>query len=431
MSANYTIPRPLFDTLESACDMYRQCQTTDQNKIITDWLKNCLSSEVSLSINAISDYGHALRFLYNYRGSSDTFNAYRKEIDRLLQWSWYIKQKSILELTRLDIEAFIEFCQKPPKRWIGSKMVSRFITKDGTTVPNSEWRPFIVKISKKAFQDGERPNKASFELSQTCIKQIFAILGSFYNALIQEEVTEINPVVQIRQKSKFVQKSPTQSMIRRLSDMQWQMVLNTTKQLADEDPKKHKRTLFMLQMLYGMYLRISELATSPRWSPKMSDFFRDTNGDWWFRTVGKGNKMRQIAVSDNMLEALRAYRGYLGYSPLPSPDDQEPLIPKEKGRGGMESTRVIRQLIQTCFDAAVTKLRTNNEPEEAEMLRSATVHWLRHTGISEDVKRRPREHVRDDAGHSSGAITDRYIDVELKERANTARGKTWGSKHSA
>ena len=58
------------------------------------------------------------------------------------------------------------------------------------------------------------------------------------------------------------------------------------------------------------------------------------------------------------------------------------------------------------------------------MLRSATVHWLRHTGISDDVKHRPREHVRDDAGHSSGAITDRYIDVELQARAWSAQGKT-------
>jgi hypothetical protein len=57
------------------------------------------------------------------------------------------------------------------------------------------------------------------------------------------------------------------------------------------------------------------------------------------------------------------------------------------------------------------------------MLRSATVHWLRHTGISDDVKVRPREHVRDDAGHSSGAITDRYIDVELQERAKSSARK--------
>ena len=51
------------------------------------------------------------------------------------------------------------------------------------------------------------------------------------------------------------------------------------------------------------------------------------------------------------------------------------------------------------------------------------MHWLCHTGISEDVKIRPREHVRDDAGHSSSAITDKYIDVELRERNNSAKRK--------
>lgn len=126
-------------------------------------------------------------------------------------------------------------------------------------------------------------------------------------------------------------------------------------------------------------------------SPKISDFSPTTNGNWWFRTVGKGNKMRQIAVSDNMFEALKEYREYLGYSSLPSSDDQEPLIPKERGKGAMESTRVIRQLIQTCFDNAVYQLRANNEPEEAEMLHSATVYWLRHTArLPEDVKHPPQ-----------------------------------------
>jgi hypothetical protein len=52
-----------------------------------------------------------------------------------------------------------------------------------------------------------------------------------------------------------------------------------------------------------------------------------------------------------------------------------------------------------------------------------SLHWLRHTGISDDVKIRPREHVRDDAEHSSSAITDRHVDIELKERHKSARKK--------
>ena len=61
--------------------------------------------------------------------------------------------------------------------------------------------------------------------------------------------------------------------------------------------------------------------------------------------------------------------------------------------------------------------------EEATSLTAATVHWLRHTGISDDVKIRPKEHVRDDAGHSSSAITDKYIDIELHERHRSAKKK--------
>ncbi len=100
-----------------------------------------------------------------------------------------------------------------------------------------------------------------------------------------------------------------------------------------------------------------------------------------------------------------------------------PLILKNKGTGAITSTRQIRTIIQNCFDRAITLMRESNFNNEADQLQAATVHWLRHTGISDDVKIRPREHVRDDAGHSSSAITDKYIDIELRERHASAKNK--------
>ena len=75
-----------------------------------------------------------------------------------------------------------------------------------------------------------------------------------------------------------------------------------------------------------------------------------------------------------------------------------------------------------CFSLSA-QVADADDSQEAESLMEATVHWLRHTGISDDVKIRPREHVRDDAGHSSSAITDKYIDIELKERHKSAKKK--------
>lgn len=126
--------------------------------------------------------------------------------------------------------------------------------------------------------------------------------------------------------------------IRRLSDRQWRYVLTTAQEIAEMNPAHHERTLFMVSILYSLYLRISELAASKRWSPMMKHFFRDVDENWWFTTVGKGNKQRQIAVSNTMLDALKRWRIYLGLSPFPSLTDPTPLLPKATGQGAIRSS---------------------------------------------------------------------------------------------
>ena len=368
------------------------------------------------------DYFGAHSFLYAYKDNAATFNAYRREVERLLHWSWQVAEKSILKLQRIDIEAYIKFCQNPPKRWIGISKPPRFIEKNGLREPNAEWRPFVATATKVNTKEGKSPNRNEYALSEKAVKEIFTVLSSFYNYLIQESYAVINPILQIRQKSKFIRRQQGQRPVRRLTALQWSIVIETAEKMAKEN-KEHERTLFIMTILYAMYLRISELAVSKRWSPKMSDFKQDHEGNWWFTTVGKGNKERQIAVSRAMLTALKRWRQHLQLPLLPGHDDQSPLIPKLRGQGGVISTNQIRAIVQACFDQAIEVMEQEGLHEEVESLRSATVHWLRHTGISEDVKIRPREHVRDDAGHSSSQTTDRYIDIDRQERHHSAKNK--------
>lgn len=398
---NIEAPTPLFDSLENIDNF----ESSNQFEIIYS-----------------EDYFHAKQFLESYKGSSGTFNAYRREIERLLHWSWLVAKKSIINLRRSDIETYIAFCQSPPPAWIGIKKAPRFLEKNGVRIQNTEWRPFVVTISKSAFRAGKKISEVDYELSSSAIKDMFAILSSFYNFLIQDEYTEVNPILSMRQKSKYIRKNQGKQKIRRLSELQWNYVIETAEIMADENSNDH-RTLFIMTALYAMYLRISELASSERWTPTMSDFYRDHDGLWWFRTVGKGNKERQISVSDAMLSALKKYRTSLKMSPLPSPSDTSPLLPKTKGKGAITNTSYIRKIVQSCFDKTIFRLLDDGFSEDADVLKEATVHWLRHTGISDDVKIRPREHVRDDAGHSSSAITDKYIDIELRERHASAKNK--------
>lgn len=396
--SNIPSPLPFFDTLDEMANPFKQPVKSLQH-LLPD-----------AADEAVVDYQYASEFIYSYRGSPDTFSTYRRELEHFLHWCLIISKKSLNQILREDIESYVEFSKQPPPDWIGEKNVPRFILRQGERVPNTDWRPYVH-------------NKGEFVVSQASIQSLFSVLSSFFNFLIQENHISANPVAQIRQKSKFLRKQQSQGKIRRLSPLQWDFVIETAEAMAAEQPLIHERTLFIMNALFAMYLRISELVETSRWRPQMGHFQADQEGNWWFMTVGKGNKEREISVSDAMLAALKRYRLSRGLPGLPMPGESTPLIHKTRGKGGISSTRQIRGIVQKCFDQAAQKMQENGFQEEAERLGAATVHWLRHTGISEDVKHRPREHVRDDAGHGSSAITDRYIDVERAERHASARKK--------
>ncbi len=401
MSLRYPIPSPIIDSLEH------------------------INLAIAPPIAAKLDLNLSLEFLKQYDGNKETFKSYRREIERILQWSWLIAKKSILELKRQDIQDYIEFCLSPPKSWIAAKRVARFIERGGIRTANTRWRPFVVTISKRDFKNGEKPDKNNYQLSQKAIREIFTILNSFYNYLALEEKISINPVSLIKQKSKYIQKRQKQASVMRLAAQQWKTCLETVKKMADDNPDKYERSLFIISAMYLLYLRISELAASDRWIPMMNHFYQKSDGSWWFKVVGKGNKFREIAVSDDMLSALKRYREKLHLTPLPSPNEKNVLIYKENGKGAITDPRHIRRLIQHCFDLTINNLRELKFYSDADAMESATVHWLRHTGISDDINKRgrPIAHVRDDAGHSSSNTTDRYNDIELKDRYQSAKRK--------
>lgn len=182
----------------------------------------------------LQDIEQAKNFLKAYKGSFATFNSYRREIERLLQWNALISKKSLKELKRTDIENYVEFCQRPPKSWISLSKEHRFIIQDAKRAPNPEWKPFVVTISKSEYRQGITKTFKDFEFTNISVKQLFAIIGSFYNYLLLEEYVSINPVAMIRQKSKFVRKIQEKPQIRRLSELQWSYVIQTAKELAEQ-----------------------------------------------------------------------------------------------------------------------------------------------------------------------------------------------------
>ena len=70
-------PIPLFDALDQLDSSFNI-----QLSRVKAQLPNNLSAE-----NVLADYKRTCQFLHAYRGSAETFKSYRRETERLLQWS--------------------------------------------------------------------------------------------------------------------------------------------------------------------------------------------------------------------------------------------------------------------------------------------------------------------------------------------------------
>lgn len=422
-----TMPSPLFDTYDRFLDL-NFLQLSEELPAVRAYL-----TDFPVESQAVEGYLAVRGFLKSYAGNETTFNSYRTHVERLLLWALLIARKPLLELRRRDAEAFMEFCLRPPRDWIGPMVRSRFARIGGrkklesdTYVVNEDWRPFSMTVPKRnraladVTQDMEnRP----YRMSQGSVAQVFAVCGSFFQHAIDEGLTEVNPFRAVKQKSVYKQRNTLDVSGRSLTQLQWSYVIETAEGMANEDPEVHERTLFILATLFAMYLRVSDLVGRDNWEPTMGDFRRDTTGNWWFHVVGKGNKAAKISVRDDYINVyLTRYRRHLGLPALPSPHETHPLLATLKGRAGL-SDRHLRLLLQEVFDRALARMASEGwSNDEVDHLRSASLHWLRHTSATFDAPHRDMKDLQADLRHNSLSTTQNtYYNSLDEQRAHSVK----------
>lgn len=419
--------QPLFDTFDQFNDLNFR-NLSGELPVVRDFLQSFDHDDL-----AIESYCIVREFLKSYAGNATTFSSYRTHVERLLLWSLLISRKPLMQLRRRDAENFMEFCMKPPGEWVGKVVKSRFNRIGGrkklatdTYIVNENWRPFSATASKRerkiAAETKQDLPSEPYKMSQGSVAQVFAVCGSFYQHAIDEGHTEVNPFRAVKQKSVYKQRNTFGVASRSLTPLQWDFVIETAELMASEN-KNHERTLFILVTLFSMYLRISDLVGRDNWQPLMGDFRRDTMGNWWFHVVGKGNKSAKISVRDQYIERyLTRYRLHLELPPLPSPQEKRPLISTLKGRGGL-SDRHIRLLLQDVFDRSYQRMAMEGFSEsETDQLRSASLHWLRHTSATFDAPLREMKDLQADLRHNSLSTTqDVYYNSLDEQRSHSIK----------
>lgn len=351
--------------------------------------------------------------------SEHTYVRFRNDTERFMLWLFEIHKKPIDDLRKADILSFIDFCVSPPVNWISTINCERFQLSNGVFNFNPEWKPFRLAKAKSA--PNQKLDKKKYRPSQQTIISTFVALSSLYRHLMDEEMCYANPVPVAKKDCRHLIKNSQVKSINRLTAEQWSFVLKSAEKMAQTD-SIHERSLFVIVVMKTLFLRVSELSTRRDWVPIMGHFWQDDTENWWFKAYGKGKKIRDVTVPSDFISYLKRYREYRGLLPLPTAGEQQVLVEKIRGVGGL-TTRQITRIVQEVFDQAYKRMSEIKGPDSAQKLKEATTHYLRHTGASMEIEdNRPLKDLSEDLGHASSATTDTvYVQVERRKRAQSGK----------
>lgn len=351
----------------------------------------------SALIDAHNDAEAISSFLNEFRDSPETLRSYSKEIERLLLWCIHIAKINISSLKRdhfLDYQQFLKN-PEPVKTWCGPSTGRQ--TKDGAI--NPAWRPFVKG------------------LSNTSVNKALTILDSFFNYLVQSNYLIGNPLAVDRRRKKRNKASPN-IIDRYLELIEIQAVLEALASYPINDEKQRfqiVRARYIVLLLFYTGLRIAEAANHT-----MGNFIQREN-NWFIRVIGKGQKLREIPIPDELLKALSDFRFKIGLpSALPTFKELTPLIPMQNLQQSI-STRRIDQILRWTFNLGAS-LFEPDEPRRASKLRQASAHWLRHSYVTYLLQAgAPIKVAQENAGHSDVSTTMHYAHVAQTDRHEATR----------
>lgn len=346
-------------------------------------------------IEAQTDIDALRGWLARYAGNPRTYANYRKEAERLLLWSVVERRKPLSSLSHEDIMAYREFLAdpQPAERWViqGGGRPARH---------HPAWRPFAGPLS-----DASR-------------NQAMLILNALFSWLVQAGYLAGNPLALSRQRGSA---RPARDVQRYLTAEQWRWVQDWIRALPEEDraARRHKARLrWLFSVLYGGALRISELVQA-----RMADVSAriDAQGreQWWLQVRGKGDKIRRIPMTQELMQELLRYRQAHGLEGPPHALETQPLLMSAGASGKHLSRAMAHVLVKQVFVQAAQALRERHPEREAQarVLEQASAHWLRHSAGSHMANQgMDLRVIRDTLGHESIATTNIYLHADEEQR---------------
>ena len=166
------------------------------------------------------------------------------------------------------------------------------------------------------------------------------------------------------------------------------------------------KALALIALLATTGLRIAEVA-----SAVWGNLEWDEEAKGYFLTVkGKGNKIRDAYIQENVLDVIKEYRRRVGMSDQINPADKSPFYPNV--RGEHYNPRALSEQLNKYLQQA--GVRTDE--------RKITAHWFRHYFARQaDLAGASLTDIQRTLGHESVITTQGYLERSAMRRQNVGR----------
>jgi len=355
-----------------------------------------------------------MAWLARYADSPNTLANSRREAERLVLWAVRHQGKPISSLTHEDLLVYRRFLADP-------QPAADWVMKPGRRCGRREpgWRPFAGP------------------LSEASVRQSMTVINSMLSWFVEAGYLAGNPLALSRKRGVAAPSRVTRFLEGDLWLAVREAILAMPRATQRErDAYARVRWLFSLLFIGG--LRISEVIGN-----KMGDFFNRPDpktGDprWWLDVLGKGKKQRLVPATAELMVELMHYRRTLGLPDLPMPGEPSPLLFtmawKRLGNGESSWPKPLTRgavhiIIKDVFKMASDRwLEQGRGEAQAEKLRAASAHWLRHTAGSSLANATDIRYARDTLGHANLSTTSVYVHSEddaRHEAVSTVHSVGW------
>lgn len=343
-------------------------------------------------------------FLAMYSNTHATLENYTKEINRFMFFLYRLNTYTLETIDLKHISDYLLFLEKPPASCVGKKK----------PYDHPDWKPLY------------KP------LAESSIKQARYNLNVFFEYLLEIEFINKNPIRLLPKKIKTKSNQSDQTIIvnnkgRYFKKVIFNKCIRTLDLIyeAQGDGSHRKKVVdrykFIIRFYYLTMLRVSEFAALT--SERINHASDDGANYWYIDVVGKGSKVRQVPISDNLREVIEDYHGLSLYDLSHRKVDGAyiPLILPFKGKSEINA-RSLSYVVKSMFREIADHLEIiQKDRQTASLVRTASSHWLRHTGGSHllgsgvDIVK-----TRDLLGHQSVTTTNNYLHVDSGEDLHKA-----------